>query len=71
MFQHLVTLCIVLVSFVIGYQTDHSEQIWMSVITWISLIVFLVEAIVKIGAQAIVPGTTASKALKKYFNDHW
>jgi len=74
LFQHLVTSTIVVIAFVIGYETDHEGEelsLWFRAITWIALIVFAVEAVVKIGSQAITPGTPASKAFRKYFNDHW
>jgi hypothetical protein len=71
MFQHLVTICIVLAAFVIGFESDHEHALWMSVLTWIALLVFTIEAVVKIGSQAITPGTTSTKAVKKYFHDHW
>jgi len=70
-FAHLVTLTILMIAVVIGIETDRGPN---AVTTWlnsVALAVFLVEVVTKIGAQAIVPGTSLAKALKKYFNDNW
>lgn len=72
LFQHLVTLTIIVIAFVIAYESDYNDDsVWLYLIAWAAIIVFTIEAVVKMGAQAITPGTSASKAIKKYFVDHW
>jgi hypothetical protein len=70
-FQNLVTLVILVISVVVGYETDQGSSPATSALNLLALVVFTLECVCKIGAQAVGSNPTLPRALEKYFNDHW
>jgi hypothetical protein len=71
-FGNLVTTVILIVAVLIGVETDNGDLgPTVKVFNYIFLGVFILEVVIKTGANAILPGTTLSQAFLRYLKDPW
>ena len=72
LFGHFITLIILVVAVLIGVETDYGTPgPAVRALNYVFLGIFVGEVLVKTGANAILPGTTAAEAFRRYLSDHW
>ena len=70
-FQIIITVAILMVAVVVGFETDSGPTPFINAFNHCALALFVFECNVKIAAQAITPNTSWKRAFLKYINDGW
>jgi len=55
----------------VGIETDYGSSPITTILNYIALALFTFECVVKIIAEAILPGTSIIQAASRYLKDHW